>query len=75
MKTQNDTLREEFQVVLNRKEFQEEIEIKKLDPKLVNKFFEILLENNNGTDDSAIIDSGRARFETYIINTLKEKNQ
>jgi hypothetical protein len=75
MKTQNDSLREEFQNVLKLKEFQDEIKLNKLNPSLIKNFFDILLERNNGSDDNAIIESGRLRFESFIINTLREQNQ
>ena len=41
MKTQNDTLREEFQNVLSLKEFKEEIRQKKLNASFIKNFFDI----------------------------------
>lgn len=73
MKSQNDTLREEFQKVLELKEFKDEITAKKLNPSFIKNFFEILLEKNNGSDDTSFIESNRLRFETFILNTLKEQ--
>jgi|LakMenEpi03Aug12_release.lakeMendotaPanAssembly.Ray.scaffolds.fasta_scaffold533194_2 hypothetical protein len=74
MKTQNDSIREEFQEVLNLKEFKDEIQQKKLNPSFIKNFFEILLEKNNGSDDISIIEAGRSRFESFILNSLKEQN-
>ena len=74
MKTQNDTLREEFQNVLSLKEFKEEIRQKKLNDSFIKNFFDILLEKNTGSDDEDNIKASRIRFETFILNTLKEQN-
>lgn len=74
MKTQNDTLREEFQNVLSLKEFKEEIRQKKLNASFIKNFFDILLEKNTGSDDEDNIKASRIRFETFILNTLKEQN-
>ena len=74
MKTQNDSLREEFQNVLSLEEFKEEIKQKKLNPSFIKNFFDILLEKNTGSDDEDNIKASRIRFETFILNTLKEQN-
>ena len=72
MKSLKDHLREEFKTLLEETEFKEEIDIKKLDIKLINNFFERLLENISGEDDSALINDARAKFETFIINYFKK---
>ena len=72
MKSLKDHLREEFKNLLEETEFKEEIEVKKLDIKLINNSFERLLENISGEDDSALINDARAKFETFIINYFKK---
>ena len=74
MKSLKDSLREELKEVLNQPEIMEDIRIKKLNQDLVLNAFERLLDNNSGIDDASIIEEGRARFETYIINYLKTQN-
>jgi hypothetical protein len=73
MKTLNDSLREEFSAILKDPDIENMINVKKLDNEIVSKAFEKLLANKYGADESALVDKGRAEFETYIINTLRTK--
>jgi hypothetical protein len=49
------------------------ISSKKLDADIIKRAFEKLLENKTGGDESALIEKGRAEFETLIINSIKTK--
>jgi hypothetical protein len=71
MKSLNDNLREEFGEILQTPEIQEIISSKKLDAEIINRAFEKLLENKMGSDESSLVEKGRAEFETLIINTIK----
>lgn len=73
MKSQKDILREEFAEVLNRQEFKEIVKLKNLKIDILNNAFERLIDKNNGADDKSIIEDGRSRFESFIINTLQLK--
>jgi len=75
MKSLNDSLREEFGIILSKPEIQNMIESKKLDRNLINRAFSKLLDNKNGSDVDELVKKGRAEFETYIINTLKTKSE
>ena len=72
-KTLNQNLRDEFFEILNEDDFSEIIKSKKLDIEIIKKSFDILLENKQGDDEKSLIDTGRAKFELNIINTLKSK--
>jgi hypothetical protein len=72
MKSQRDILRDEFKEVLNRPNVKELIKLKKLNIDILSNAFERLLDKNNGSDDKALIEDGRSRFEAYIINTLQQ---
>ncbi len=71
MKTLNDSLREEFREILNEEDIKEMIVAKELDLQIIEQAFEKLLNNKYGTDESTLIEKGRADFETFIINTLR----
>lgn len=71
MKSLNDNLREEFSEILNTPEISEMISSRKLDADIIKRAFEKLLENKTGGDESALIEKGRAEFETLIINSIK----
>jgi hypothetical protein len=73
MKSLNDSLREEFALILSEKEIQDLIISKRLDASIINMAFQKLLDNKYGSDDISFIEKGRAEFETLIINTLKTK--
>jgi len=72
MKTLNDSLREEFDDILNKEEFKKIIEDKKLDLIVLKKAFEILLKHKS---DAEAIDKSKTEFENYLINYFKiQKN-
>ena len=73
MKSLNDSLREEFSEILNHPQIKDMISQKKLDQNLIHRAFDKLLDNKNGSDETSLVEKGRAEFETYIINTLKTK--
>ena len=74
MKSLNDNLREEFEEILNTSEINEIISIKKLDSEIIKRAFEKLLDNKSGGDETALVEKGRAEFETLIINSIKSKS-
>jgi len=71
MKTLNDSLREEFNAILNEDEISEKIEQNELDLNLLNKAFEVLLKFKSSPD---LKDKARGEFENFLINYLKSKN-
>lgn len=73
MKSVNDSLREEFAMILSEPEFAEWMASKQLDKNIINKAFTKLLENKSGSEVDDLVKKGRAEFETYLINTLREK--
>ena len=73
MKSLNDSLREEFKEILKEPEIKEMISNSNLENEIIHRAFEKLLLNKSGSDESSVIERGRAEFETYIINTLKTK--
>ena len=72
MKSQRDILRDEFKEVLKRPNFKDIISSKKLNSDILLNAFERLLDKNNGSDDKAIIEDGRSRFESYILKYLQQ---
>ena len=71
MKTLNDSLREEFNSILNEIEISKKIKINELDIDILNKAFEVLLKFKSNPD---LKDKARGEFENYLINYLKTKN-
>lgn len=71
MKSLNDSLREEFNNILNQNEFSEKIQSDKLDAGTLNKAFDVLLKFKSDPDAT---DKARSEFENYLINHLKTKN-
>ena len=71
-KSLNDSLRDEFDVILKQEKYQEIIKAKDLNKNIIAKAFEILLKFKEDNEGGNGIDRGRASFETYLINTLKE---
>jgi hypothetical protein len=72
MKTLNDSLREEFDDILNNEEYKKIIDDKKLDLIVLKKAFEILLKYKS---DAEAIDKSKTEFENYLINYFKtQKN-
>lgn len=73
-KSLNENIRIEFREILEDQEYQDLIKAKKLDPKIIEGALEKLLktkaEGSNLIDE---VDSTRADFENYIINTLKTR--
>jgi hypothetical protein len=74
MKSLNDNLRDEFSEILKNEDIELMITSKKLDKEIIRRSFEKLLENKMGSDESSLVEKGRAEFETLIINSLKAKN-
>jgi dihydrofolate reductase len=60
-----------YDEILNTPEISEMISSRKLDADIIKRAFEKLLENKTGGDESALIEKGRAEFETLIINSIK----
>ncbi len=68
MKSLNDSLREEFNDILNREEYKKLIKDKKLDIVILNKAFDTLLKYKSDPDS---IESSRLEFENYLVNYFK----
>jgi hypothetical protein len=68
MKSLNDSLREEFEEILNKDNYKEVIEEKKLELVVLKKAFDTLLKYKT---DSDAIEKSRTEFETYLINHIK----
>ena len=70
MKSLNENLREEFQLILKSDEISALIKENKLDHNIINKAFEKLLTNKYlNADDTS---KGKTEFKNMIINSLKE---
>ena len=70
----NDSLREEFNGVLDHPDYREMIKNKKLDPVIIAGAFEKLLGGDRFLEaEQEDIDKARSEFENYIINTLKTR--
>ncbi len=71
MKSLNDSLRDEFYLILEKSEFKEKIANQKLDNELIKKAFEKLIESKEvGTIEDDINDA-RSKFQNLIVNHLK----
>jgi hypothetical protein len=72
MKSLNDSLREEFDEILDKEEYKKIIEDKKLDLTVLKKAFDTLLKYKS---DAEAIDKSKTEFENYLINYFKiQKN-
>jgi hypothetical protein len=72
MKSLNDSLREEFDEILNKEEYKKIIEDKRLDKAILNKAFDTLLKYKS---DANAVDKSKTEFENYLINYFKiQKN-
>jgi hypothetical protein len=68
MKSLNDSLRDEFEEILNKEQYKIIIAEKKLDVGILKKAFETLLKHKSDAD---AIDKSKTEFENYLINTIK----
>lgn len=68
MKTQNDSLREEFKEMLKEHEIISKIKAEGLDVDVLNKAFDVLLKFKSNSD---LTDKARSEFENYLINHLR----
>lgn len=73
MKSLNDSLREEFNEILEDENFKNLIEHKNLDIELIQGAFEILLENKNQNLTEDHLNDGRQQFQNYLVNHFKVK--
>jgi hypothetical protein len=71
MKSLNDSLREEFEQILQKPEITNIIVSKNLDLDVLMKAFEVLLWYKY---DSDLIDKARGEFENFLINYFKNQN-
>ena len=72
MKSLNDSLREEFDEILNKIEYKKIIENEGLDKAVLKKAFDTLLKYKS---DSEAIDKSKTEFENYLIKYFKiQKN-
>jgi hypothetical protein len=70
MKSLNDTLREEFDEILNKDEYKKTIEQENLDKSLLIKAFNSLLKYKS---DINSLDKSKTEFENFLINYFKIK--
>lgn len=68
MKSLNDSLRDEFEEILNKEEYKIIIAEKGLNVSILKKAFDILLRHKSDAD---AIDKSKTEFENYLINTIK----
>ena len=68
MKTLNDSLREEFNEIIETEEYKKIIEIKNLDINILKRAFETLLKYKSDAD---AIDKSKTEFENFLINYIK----
>lgn len=72
MKSLNDSLREEFDKILDKEEYKKIIKDKNLDLTVLKKAFDTLLKYKS---DAEAIDKSKTEFENYLINYFKiQKN-
>jgi hypothetical protein len=71
MKSLNDSLREEFNAILQDESILKKIELNQLDMNVLNKAFEVLLKFKTSPD---LKDKARGEFENYLINHLRTNN-
>ena len=70
MKSLNDILREEFKEIIQNQDFVSNIFSEKLDPEIIAKAFDILLEFKSNPNS---LERAKTEFENYLINTLKTR--
>lgn len=72
MKSLNDSLREEFDEILDKEQYKKIIVDKNLDLTVLKKAFDTLLKYKS---DAEAIDKSKTEFENYLINYFKiQKN-
>ena len=70
MKSLSDSLREEFNEILNKPEFIKIIEDEKLDVIVLKRAFDTLLKYKS---DPEALEKSKTEFENYLINHFKIK--
>jgi len=70
MKSLNDSLRDEFDEILQKEEYKQVIEDKNLDINVLKKAFDTLLKYKS---DSSMIDKSKTEFENFLINYFKSQ--
>jgi len=72
MKSLNDSLRDEFNDILQREEYKKIIDEKNLDLNILKKAFDTLLKYKS---DSTMLNQSKTEFENFLINYFKtQKN-
>ena len=73
-KSLNESLREEFNAILDYPEYQDSIEAKRLDVNVIKGAFDKLLASDRFLEaQEEDIEKARSEFENYILNTLRTK--
>ena len=73
-KSLNESLREEFNAILDYPEYQDSIEAKRLDVNVIKGAFDKLLATDRFLEaQEEDIEKARSEFENYILNTLRTK--
>lgn len=70
MKSLNDSLRDEFNEILQKEEYMEIIEQKNLDLDILKKAFDTLLRYKSDADR---VDKSKTEFENFLINYFKSQ--
>lgn len=70
MKSLNDSLRDEFNEILQKEEYKEIIEQKNLDLDILKKAFDALLRYKSDAD---MVDKSKTEFENFLINHFKSQ--
>lgn len=70
MKSLNDSLRYEFNEILQKEEYKQIIEQKNLDLDILKKAFDTLLRYKSDAD---MVDKSKTEFENFLINHFKSQ--
>lgn len=70
MKSLNDSLRDEFNDILQREEYKQIIVEKNLDLNILKKAFDTLLKHKSDAD---MLNKSKTEFENYLINYFKSQ--
>ena len=70
MKSLNDSLRDEFNDILQREEYKKINDEKNLDLNILKKAFDTLLKYKSDAD---MIDKSKTEFENFLINYFKSQ--
>lgn len=70
MKSLNDSLRDEFNEILQKEQYKDIIEQNNLDSDILKKAFDTLLRYKSDAD---MVDKSKTEFENFLINLFKSQ--